>query len=87
MCGTSAETVSVTSDPGVWEGGRLRVSPTRVVCGVWVRRVACGCGAWRVGAACGCPPGPAGRGRPAKLVRRNLLSVFYKLSLKEFKNI
>lgn len=36
MCGTSAETVSVTSDPGVWEGGRLRVSPTRVVCGVWV---------------------------------------------------
>lgn len=78
MCGTSAETVSVTSDPGVWEGGRLRVSPTRVVCGVWMRRV---------GAACGCPPGPAGRGRPAKLMRRNLLSVFYKLSLKEFKNI
>lgn len=39
MCGTSAETVSVTSDPGVWEGGRLRVSPTRVVCGVWMRRV------------------------------------------------
>lgn len=46
MCGTSAETVSVTSDPGVWEGGRLRVSPTRVVCGVWGRRVACGCGVW-----------------------------------------
>lgn len=48
MCGTSAETVSVTSDPGVWEGGRLRVSPTRVGAarGVWVRRVACGCGVW-----------------------------------------
>lgn len=41
MCGTSAETVSVTSDPGVWEGGRLRVSPTHVGAarGVWVRRV------------------------------------------------
>lgn len=76
MCGTSTEAVSVTSDPGEREGGCLRFSPTHVTWGVW--RVTWGMGhvTWgvrRVGALQG---PPAGRSRPAKLVQRNLLSVF-----------